>query len=196
MAGLPVFLPCGVPLPGGGVLSPGFALPDGAVLADEFPPDADAVDFAPPVLALLLLPLAVEELSGFADVVAPVELDGAAEPVAGFVLASCDEDADWPALALPLLSIEIVSCPLEGVAEVLVLGVSGFFTVGPLQFAVVPIRPLAQDIQIITVSSSKSRLSCVGWAATTILRHLRQARRSLTAGLRHKAVTFVRAPFV
>ena len=90
---------------------------------------------------------------GFVSVAGSDAPDGAfgplpvalADAVAAFALEAASDfcsAASLATLALPLLSIEMVSDGLAfgsaGFAEASGFGVSGFFTVGPLQFAVVP----------------------------------------------------------
>jgi hypothetical protein len=74
-------------------------------------------------------------LSSALDVPPLAEIPGlAAEAVSVFLVLA-------PGLAVPLLSTEMVADGFSvsvDLVEALVLGVSGVFTIGPLQFAVIP----------------------------------------------------------
>lgn len=94
------------------------------------------------------------------------------------------------ALALPLLSTEMVSDePLvsAGFAEALVFGVSGVFTIRPLQFAVIPKTASGAGSHYDRDPSSERRYSCVGCDATRVLCHVRSDIFDCTAGLRQIA---------
>ncbi len=93
--------------------------------------------------------------------------------------------------ALPLLSTEMVSddsLVSADFAEALVFGVSGVFTIRPLQFAVIPKTASGAGSHYDRDPSSERRYSCVGCDATRVLYHVRSDIFDCTAGLRQIAL--------